>query len=35
MHAFAHPAPWALLGIIVTSALGALVMCLLVLAYGF
>jgi len=32
MHSFAHPAPWALLGIIVASALGAIVMCLLVLA---
>jgi hypothetical protein len=36
MHAFAHPyVPWALPGIIVASALGALVMCLLVLACGF
>lgn len=32
MHAFAHV---ALLGVVVASALGALVMCLLVAAYGF
>jgi hypothetical protein len=36
MHALAHSAtPWALPAVIVTSALGALLMCLLVLRYGF
>jgi hypothetical protein len=36
MHWFAQTtAPWTLFGIIVVSALGALVMCLLVFRYGF
>lgn len=36
MHAFTHAAAtWALPGIIAASALGALLMCLLVLRYGF
>jgi hypothetical protein len=36
MHTFAQSlAPWALPGIILASALGALVMCLLVFRYGF